>query len=317
MLNRRDMCKLGGAGIAVAVLGAGGCTTVADQIWDGEVFGASGSIKLQGVSAVQARDLFQEAQAEIARLDSIFSLHNPTSEISRLNQDGGLEQASPEMIEVLQAAQHISKLTNGAFDITVQALWNTAEFLTRAKVTQAGMKQLWDEAYARVDYRFVKIGDKRVSFTKPGVAVTLNGLAQGYVADKVTALFINGGARSGLVNLGEFRAFGAKTWRVGIQDPRNIMDVAEIVSLNNAALATSSALGGYLSAELSHIFAPRTGHAKPQFVSASVGHPSAMIADGLATAFTLLDADSIRGIVQKSNVESVVLMYDRGEIIRI
>ena len=98
MLNRRDMCKLGGAAIAVAVLGAGGCTTVADQVWDGEVFGASGSIKLQGVSTVQARDLFHEAQTEIARLDSIFSLHNPASEISRLNQDGGLEQASPEMI---------------------------------------------------------------------------------------------------------------------------------------------------------------------------------------------------------------------------
>jgi len=56
MLNRRDMCKLGGAAIAVAVLGAGGCTTVADQVWDGEVFGASGSIKLQGVPTVHHND---------------------------------------------------------------------------------------------------------------------------------------------------------------------------------------------------------------------------------------------------------------------
>ena len=95
------------------------------------------------------------------------------------------------------------------------------------------------------------------------------------------------------------------------------MNVIDIISLKSAGLATSSATGGYLSAEMSHIFEPRTGHKKPQFISASVVHESAIMADGLATAFTLLDEGRIRNIVKKADVRSALLMREGGEIIRI
>lgn len=322
MLNRRDMGVLSASGLACAFLGLNGCDTAQPHVWQphvwqGQALGAPSSVKLYGVPLAKAKELFLASETEITRLKNIFSLSDTASEISGLNQHGVLEHASPEMIEVLQTAAHISDLTHGAFDITVQSLWNTAKHLTRVQISQEGIKQLWAKAYDLVDYTYVKINGRHVSFTKPDVTITLNGLAQGYITDKITQLLLRSGARSGLVNIGEYRAFGTKTWKLGVQDPRNIMDVIDIISLKSAGLATSSATGGYLSAEMSHIFEPRTGHNKPQFISASVVHKSAIMADGLATAFTLLDEGRIRNIAKKANVHAALLMREDGEIIRI
>ena len=298
-------------------MGLTACHQGAEYIWEGEALGAPGFIKLRGLPAGEAERLFISAKAEIKRLENIFSLNDQSSEISRLNKQGGLKIASPEMIEVVRAAHEISELTGGAFDITVQALWNLAQFLKRAKVTSEGAKKLWAEAYSRVDYRFVKATAQSVRFTKPGVAITLNGLAQGYITDKITRLLIKKGAVSGLVNIGEFRAFGPKAWNVGVQDPHNILDVMEVMPLKNASLATSSGKAGYLSEKMSHIFAPRTGHKAPQFISASVMHKTAMIADGLATAFTLMDIGHIRAAAKQAGAGKVLLVRENGEIIRV
>ena len=319
MLTRRDGLKLTGAALASgAAFGLGGCSNkdAGMHIWEGEALGAPAFIKIHVNPDQDAETIFQSARAETIRLEKIFSLYDPNSEISRLNRDGVLENASSELLEVLHTARDISETTNGAFDITVQSLWKTAEYLTRANVTPAGRKQMWEEAYKLVDYRFVHTQGTHVSFTRPGIAITLNGIAQGFITDLLELLLISAGALSGLVNIGEFKAFGGNSWNVDIQDPNNILDIVETVKLRNQGLATSSSKGGYLGEHLSHIFAPRTGHKNPQFISASVIHRSATWADAFATAFTLMDEENIRQITYANNIEKVILVREDGEIIR-
>ncbi|MBL4871276.1 MAG: FAD:protein FMN transferase [Robiginitomaculum sp.] len=332
MTTRRSAIKLTGAAlISGAAFALEGCdqNTSYIQTWEGEALGAPASIKIVRVNSkkgkpyglfvsdARVKTILQDARDEIARLEKMFSLYDPSSDISRLNRDGGLDNAPQEFIDILQSARTVSEYTHGAFDITVQSLWKTAEFLTRAKLTKEGVEQAWAEAYARVDYQFVLVKNRRVEFSKLGVAITLNGIAQGFITEAVVTVLRKNGVNSALVNIGEYSGFGSRAWDIGVQDPNNMMDMVEIVKLQNASLATSSAKGGYLGEHLSHIFSPRTGHKKPQFISASVVHERAAIADALATAYTLMDEDGIGKNWRDTGAKYILLVRENGDIIRI
>lgn len=293
------------------------------QTWEFTALGAPAFIKLATVDAPAAKRAFADAHREINRLERIFSLYLADSEISQLNANGALENASPEMLEVLQAAHTISKLSRGAFDISVQPLWVVATQIQHNSFTQDEIDARWQAARAHVDYREIHIKGQNVAFGKPNMGITLNAIAQGYITDKISALLSAKGYKNGLVNIGEYRGFGTKNgtpWTVGIQDPINILNTLDVFELNDLSLATSSALGGQIGENLYHIFDAHRSvpiNQSPRFVSASVLHPTAMIADALATAFTIMNLDEIRTCAQHvGNVQGVLVQAD-GEIIRI
>ena len=140
------------------------------------------------------------------------------------------------------------------------------------------------------------------------MSITLNGLAQGYISETIGQRLRAPGVSPGLVNIGEFSAFDDRDWTIAIQDPRDIFNQIKTVKLRNAGLATSSSKGGYIDKNISHIFDPRGLLSAPKFISASVVHSSAMMADGLATAFTLLDEAKIREIAGAMSLPYVLLM---------
>jgi thiamine biosynthesis lipoprotein len=292
-------------------------------MWSGEVLGAPASIKIRIDDDEKSQALFRQSEAEIKRLAEIFSLYNPNSEISILNKEGGLTNASFEMIEVLEAAQNISESTGGAFDCTIQPLWNLALYMQRIEITQAGADELWARARSLVDYKSVNIYGRRVVFDKPGMAVTLNGIVQGYITDKVVELLQGVGVKHGLVDIGEYRAFGkgagGENWRVGIQNPDNVLETSVTTDLINKGLATSAAGGGQVTEQISHIFDARSGReigSEPEFASASVIADTAMMADGYATAFTLMDEAAIREICKAQKLRAFLTRHD-GEIVEI
>ena len=318
MITRRNGLKLSGAAlISGAAFGLGGCLSSTEiNSWEGEALGAPAFMKLYGHDGAGAQKIFAGAKLAIERLEKTFSLYDPESEISRLNRGGILENASQDIIQVLLAARKISEQTNGAFDITVQALWELQTYLTRANVTAEGRQQLWAKAYEKVDYRYIRIEGRQVSFTKPDVKITLNGIAQGYISEYLAGVLNVGPKDTGLIHIGEYQAFGAKSWEIGLQDPRNVLDVFETVALKNAGLATSSTKGGYFGPNKSHIFGAQAKMAASNIISTTVIHKSAMIADGLATAFTLMDDAAISKSAQLAQTIQVILMRDDGEIIR-
>ncbi len=320
MVTRRQVLHWGGGVFgAVSALGVSGCVNVpaggeGAHIWEGEALGAPASIQLFGGNDAQAQNAFARAQGLIAKLSHSFSLYDPGSEISRLNRDGVLPNPSADFIALINHARRVAVLSQGAFDVTVQVLWDAAKRISDETLSPEKSKVLWDQAQRLVGNDGVRVDDRRVWFDRPGMAVTLNGMAQGYITERVARMLDGLGGYSGLVNIGEFQAFGDKHFALGIADPDNPLDVVATVKLRRAGLATSSPRGGYISAQYSHIFSPIG--AASSFASASVVHSSATIADGLATAFTLMDEASIRDAARQANATEVILVEAGGGLIR-
>ena len=286
--------------------------------------GTDVSIKLRAPIDSDEKKLIPSALTLAERIEKVASLYVENSQISYLNEHGSLYPASPHLISMINTAREISEATDGAFDISVQPLWELATTLATRRVRSEAVEELWSTARSKVDYRAVEVDGEAVRFTKPGMKITLNGIAQGYVTEQITNLLKKRGAVHGLVDFGEYQAFGKnldnKPWRVGIQNPINVMDTAEVVELRDQALATSAANAGQISEQLSHIFDARNGRevgSKPAFASASVIHPSATLADAYATAFTLMSEPDIRRIVKSHTGMRAILIKHDGGVLRI
>lgn len=260
--------------------------------WRGVALGAPASITLAGLDEAAAAPIFAAVEADVARLENIFSLYLPDSELRRLNRDGALAAPSPEMLELLSLTSVIHAATGGAFDPTVQPLWRVyAEAVGRAPDLEA-----LEAARRAVGWRSVAIAAEAIHFRRPGMALTLNGIAQGYIADRVADLLRDAGLRDVLVDMGEISTHGARSdgtpWRAGIAAPdgRLLREVA----LKERALATSAPHGTLLNdAGDGHILDPRTGVPGGLWSVVSVSADRAAVADGLSTALCLVPRPEI------------------------
>ena len=255
--------------------------------WHGTALGGDVSLLLDGFDERLARRLINQAVDEIAHLEKIFSLYDKNSEISKLNSDGTLGSASSDLIEALMLSGFLHKQTDGAFDPTVQPLWTQqGGFQSDAYSSPVDNQKEVAALRSRIGFEHVRISGNRVDLDN-GAQITLNGIAQGFITDKIAHLFQQAGARHTLINLGEFCANGPKTdgtaWRIGLRDPMSAWQMEAYVSLTRGALATSSNLNG-ANGTWRHLFDPRTGAAAETYASVSVQAPTAALADGLSTA---------------------------------
>jgi thiamine biosynthesis lipoprotein len=249
--------------------------------WQGEVLGAASELTLWHSDEALARRAILKARHEMARCENIFSLYRD-SEVTRLNRDG-IVRPSPELVEVIDASQRLGVLSTGAFDVTVQPLWRVYEqhFWSRSEVVPDILARARDVARAQVDFRRVQAGARRVELP-PGMAITLNGIAQGYITDRIADLLRSEGFEHTVVDLGEWRALGdhpeGRPWRAATREGE--------IELSDNALAVSSGAGTAFepSGRFHHIFDPATGASASRLAEVAVIAPRAMIADALATA---------------------------------
>lgn len=232
--------------------------------WSGVALGADANIKFYAKNHAQAEEVFAKTFAEIERLENIFSLYIPTSEISRLNKNGYIKEPSAELFFLTNYAKNISRKTNGVFDPTVQILWE-------------GSKDL-----RLINYQNIIIDSRIIYFRAKITKITLNAVAQGYITDKIAELLKANGIKSALVDLGEKFAFGTHKngtkWRVAAGK--------RVYELQGQGMATSSNLGGNYVAE-SHIVDPKTGKAMGSKTVAIIAN-TALEADAMATLAVLL-----------------------------
>jgi FAD:protein FMN transferase len=292
-LSRRRFLTITAAAATVAPLCGGGGTTYQ---WRGVALGADASITLAHPDADRIIAL---ALAEIARLEAVFSLQQAGSALVRLNRSGHLAAPPFELLECLGQCARLHAATQGRFDPTIQPLWAlyAAHF--------AGGDQRAGPHAAALAETLRLVGFDRVHHDAsavtlaPGMALSLNGIAQGYIADRVADLLHAQGLRDVLVNTGEFRAIGGDprggAWQVGLRAGKDLLP--DRVDLADAALASSSAQGVTfdLAGRMAHILDPQTGlPATARWKLVSVKAQRAWLADGLSTAFCLMEEDAIR-----------------------
>lgn len=311
-ITRRRVLHIAAAAGGLALAG-GGIASLAQarrltepQRWQGTALGAQSTITLYHDDAHAGVRLIEEAVAELDRLERIFSLYQAESHLSRLNRDGRLEAPPMELVQLLAEARSFSERTSGAFDVTVQPLWSLyAKHFADPGADPSGPP---DHAVRRardlVDYRALEIDTDLIAFRQPGMAVTLNGIAQGWITDRIADLLRAAGLEDLLVNLGEIRAVGShpdgRPWTVGLRDPFSESGLARTITLGSAALATS---GGYgcrfdSAGRHHHLFDPHSGRSAERYASVSVMASTATAADALSTGIAGMAESDIPAVGQ-------------------
>ncbi|MCB1493604.1 MAG: FAD:protein FMN transferase, partial [Rhodobiaceae bacterium] len=254
------------------------------------------SLTIAGRPRAEAERLIAAARAEIERLEQLFSVYRADSALVRLNSTGRLAGPHADMLALFSTVDAIHAATGGAFDPTVQPVWSLV-----AEASGRPDRSALDKALENVGWAHVRHDIAEIAFSRPGMAITLNGIAQGYATDRVAAFLKAAGLGNVLVSVGEIAAIGERTagepWRVGLAE--NAGGVAEeTLPLCDMAVATSAPYATRLDADgaVGHILDPRRGPVASDWRRISVVHPSAAIADGLSTAFALLLNEQIAEI---------------------
>lgn len=283
LTRRRCLTILAGACAAAAAGQAAAETPVHE--WRGTAMGADARLLIRDASAAQARAAVQTVLDEVARLEAIFSLYCPGSALRRLNAAGRLDPAPLELLDLTARARWFTRATDGAFDITVQPLWELYGRHFRDHPNDRHGPPAGAIAAARA-----LVGAHRIAVTEtgillqPGTRLTFNGIAQGYVTDRVADMLRGMGWRHVLVDLGELRALdgnGPEPWRVALPG-------GSTTPLTEGAIATSSADGlRFTPGGAHHLFDPRSGGCASGVATVSVQAPRATDADALSTALAV------------------------------
>lgn len=293
--------------------------------WQGIALGANASIRIHHNDIEVAEEALRLVLQDVRRLESVLSLYQQDSALSQLNRQGSLIAPAPELVDLLQASRHYAVLTDGAFDPTIQPLWILcSRHFAQPQAAQAGPPAA-DIAVAlrAVGLDHVLVSRDRIAFRRPGMAISLNGIAQGYITDRVVERLHQHGIAHTLVDMGESRALGhhsdGRPWRAMIADPLEPDRDGLIVPLTDAALATSGDYGFRFdqAGRFHHIFDPHSGYSPQRYRSVSVTMPTAMAADALATAFTLMPPEAINGVLRRLGTGRAHLITTEGQSVMI
>lgn len=268
---------------------------------------------------LHAQAAIDAAFERMSSLEAVFSRFQSTSQLSQLNRDGNLPDPHPALVDVLRQAVAYGQLTDGAFDVSIEAVHRL--YRTCARLGSLPADEPVRTERERVDYRAIAIDANRVAFQKAGMAVTLDGIGKGYIIDQGAAVLRSYGFDSVLVELGgDMSALGqaaVRPWQISIQQPPGIhFDQPVVARLDGRALATS---GGYLNSftpdhRLHHILDPHSGLSPLELASASVVAPAACDADALATAIMVMGRERGLALADRlSDVEALV-MTASGEV---
>ncbi|PKA43322.1 FAD:protein FMN transferase (plasmid) [Rhizobium sullae] len=294
-------------------------------VWRGQALGAPATLILHDDNRSRATMLIARVVAEVERLEAIFSLYRSDSALCELNRVGGLAAPPVEMIALLDACRSYWETTKGIFDPTIQPLFALyAHHFSAPGADASGppAAQL-KAALARIGFDAVRFNRDRIAFIRPGMAMSLNGVAQGFITDRVVDLMRNAGVTSSLVNMGEDRAVGAQAggspWRIGLASQEDSLKPDAVLEIVDQAVATSSAGGFHFDASgrFGHILDPCTGAAPQIYRRLSVLAKLAATADALSTAMSLVQPQQIPDMLAPYRGEvSVDLMTMSGKRLR-
>ena len=312
-MKRRQMLQLG-MGLSLGV----NATARESLVWQERNlvgFGTTLWIKAAHTDSGRLQEALNDSVQAIRSVEKQMSLFDPDSAVSRLNRLGELQKPDAELVSVLTLAQHVSQRSAGAFDVTMQPLWNLWSLHSQTQ-TVPSAKAL-SQTRSLVNWRALTVSPEVVRLNVKGMGVSLNGIAQGYAADKVRAVLQSHGVQHALIDTGETAVLGqsskAEDWRFAVEPSSASTVTPPVISPHGWALATSSDAHTVFSADLvhHHILNPQTGDSPTHWSSVSVMAPSCALADALTKVFFMCPPQRVERLVKAWGV-GVVLQDKRG-----
>ncbi len=327
-ITRRRFIRIAGiaAGLGLAPLSLRlGSAEAAPLLhrWSGVALGAEATLQIYHPDAAAAAALVDLSLAEIRRLEKIFSLYDEASALRQLNRDGALANPPQELVYLLTTSESLSRATGGVFDATVQPLWDlyARHFATEAADPAGPPADAVRAAVALVGHDGVRVSSDEIRLERAGMGVTLNGIAQGYITDRVAELLRANGVGHTLVEIDETRALddhpAGRPWTVGLKDPRSQDRILETLPLDNQAIGTSGGYGTQFDAagRFNHIFDPATGACADRYLSVTVMAPTATHADALSTAFSLMPLERCEAVLKELGATAAWFVQRDGSIL--
>lgn len=280
--------------------------------------GTGVAITALGAGPDRLEEAVGRAFEEMDRLIAIFTRFESASALSQLNDFGRLAAPPPELAHVLDRAARYHAATHGVFDVTVAPLVDLFRERWSGPTGGAPSEAEIREARARVGAREVHASSGAVRFGRAEMRVTLDGIAKGYIADRMAAVLEKHRVRSYLVDAGgdvrtRGRKEGRQPWTVAVRDPGGGGVLPDVLSLTRGAVATSGSYEIFFDAkrEFHHIVDGAAGRSPADATSVTVLAPTAMAADALATSvFVLGPAGGVALVDSLARCECLIL--DRG-----
>lgn len=268
-----------------------------------------------------AQQCKEKVFVEMHRIDALMSPFKSSSQLSQLNSEAADHpvRVSDELFSLIERAQKISELSNGAFDITFASIGRMYDYRQQIRPSEEAIqKQL-----SAINYRHIVLNPEKrtIAFARPGVSIDLGGIAKGYAVDNSIQILSSCGVTNALVSAGgDSRILGDKgnrPWMMGIQHPRKKPGLALVLPLSNSAISTSGDYERYFienGQRYHHIISPSSGKSVSGTISATVIGPDATTTDALSTTLFVLGATRGLKLVETLPGFDAIIIDSGGQI---
>ncbi|NCO63255.1 MAG: FAD:protein FMN transferase [Flavobacteriales bacterium] len=283
--------------------------------------GSRFDITVVAENQIEADGFIDMAINEISRIEKVISSWDTLTETSEINRNAGIKpvMVSEELFNLIQRSIKISKLTDGAFDISYASMDKVWKF--DGSMIEMPSEETIKRSVAKVGYQNIILNktNRSVLLKLKGMKIGFGAIGKGYAADKAKALLISKGVKAGIINAsGDLNTWGTqpdgKDWMVAIVNPINKEKVFSWLPVKNSAVVTSGNYEKYVSFNnviYTHIIDPRTGYPCTGILSVSIFTANAELADALATSIFVMGVDvGLDFINQLKGVECILVDKD-------
>ena len=286
--------------------------------------GSRFEITVVAKDSIEGSKFIDLAGNEITRIEKLISSWDPASQTSEVNRNAGIKpiKVDKELFDLINRSIEISKLTDGAFDISFASMDKVWKF--DGSMTEMPTETAIKQSVARVGYQNIILNPENstVFLKLEGMKIGFGGIGKGYAADKAKKLLMEKGVVGGIINAsGDMSSWGKQpngnAWKVAITNPLDKNKAFALLPLKDNAVVTSGNYEKYVTfngIRYTHIIDPRTGYPATGIISATVIASSAELADALATSIFVMGKEvGIDFINQLPEIECIII-DENGDI---
>ncbi len=290
------------------------------------LMGSKFEITLVDKDSLSAEKNIDKSIDEIRRIENLISEWKPETQISEVNKNAGIKpvKVDPEVFALTEKGIYFSKLTDGAFDISIVAMdkiWKFDDSMNELPSEESIKNSVKNVGYQNI---ILDKTNSTIFLKNKGMKIGFGSIGKGYAADKTRELMKSFGVKAGIINAsGDISTWGTqpdgKLWAIGINDPFKDDKIAAVLYLKENAVTTSGSYEKYAEIHgkrYSHIMNPKTGYPSTGLTSVTVIGPNATMANGFSTSIMVLGKKEGLKLIKKFPEYQYLIIEDSGKIIK-